>query len=67
MITISDDDADDLRSELSRFMCYYHYNPNGSDYSCLFCGGTPTPYRSDIVHRPDCDGERFLKLLESKE
>lgn len=49
--------ADKIRDLTSK----YSYNPNGSDYQCVFC------YAYDGNCEKDCESHEYLKALEPTE
>lgn len=55
----------EIASKIGDQMYHYHHNWDGSDYSCLFCYEEARPYDNQygIVHREDCDGDRWLNEL----
>lgn len=63
-ISLTDEQADAMAERIRGLMHHWHQNPMGSDYCCEFCGNTAETNRSPTIeHRPDCDGVRFLKIL----
>jgi hypothetical protein len=66
-VTIDSNDADEMYEEIQRLMCQWAPCHNDSDYYCAFCGHrTKTNIDHHIDHAPDCNGNRFLKLLETE-
>jgi hypothetical protein len=66
VIAIPKELAMELYGEILSFMnhhkpCFYSTN-----YICEFCGVRAMNNRSLVVHRPGCDGERYLKTLKGK-
>lgn len=60
---LTEEQTAEISETIRRFMDHYHWNPQGSDYSCLYCHKELEPKAHTIVHKDDCDGVRFLKLL----
>lgn len=71
-MNIKESTAARLRERIEGFMSHYHYNRDGSDYSCLFCyeelpAHPPYGNGGPIPHRSDCEGEQLLKDLAQPE
>lgn len=49
---------EELRDSLSSHMNSYHCNPQGSDYSCDFCGSLGRA-PDDLISHDDCLGEKL--------
>lgn len=52
-----------LQNELYSLMHHYNYNPDGSDYSCCFCGHQASINGETFKHRDDCLGEALHKTF----
>jgi len=55
---------EELQRETQSLMCHFHYNRDGSDWSCLYCGNEPPPRSYVIEHRDDCFGVKLTKRLD---
>lgn len=66
--TLTDDEAERLENIISSKLSYYHHNPDGSDYSCVYCGEFAAPAKrgGEIKHLPDCEGQVALALLSRR-
>ncbi len=63
-IQLSDEDAQEMASEIIDLMCNWSPSNQHADYQCEWCKERPQTNLSDIVHKPDCHGKKFLKLLQ---
>ena len=55
---------EELREETIPLLFRYNYNPNGSDWECVYCGQRQaTPGASEVAHDPDCFGVKLLEKL----
>jgi hypothetical protein len=64
---LSTGEAEDLSWHIRMLMNHFTSNPNGLDNQCLFCYQQVEPLQDRINHNKDCDGERFLKMLDRAE
>lgn len=62
-ITLSDEDAIELASEIQSLMNHYDPCSYAADYVCEFCGTRKYP-SSEMIHKPNCSGQKFLALLQ---
>jgi hypothetical protein len=53
-----------MTERIRALMYYYSYNSQGSDYICVFCQNRGRGNDDQIEHEDDCEGEKFLKILE---
>lgn len=65
-VVLDDKQADQLEQMIRQQMFVYRDNPNGSDYSCGWCGQYKPP-GSSFQHSDDCEGEAMLKLLSQRQ
>lgn len=65
-ITIPRDIAEEINSDLFNWMNSYHYNSQGSDYSCNFCHEYGQGDNQSINHKDNCLGVKLEKILFSQ-
>ena len=58
---------DELKAEFWSLLSQYHYNSQGSDYVCAFCGERPRTNMEEIKHRDDCFGIKLKEFFEGQD
>ena len=63
-IELSDEEAQEMASEIGDLMHNWSPNNHHADYQCEWCKERPHTNQGDIAHKPDCRGKKYLKLLQ---
>lgn len=64
IIILKGEDGRGLADKIRDLMYYYAYNRQGSDHICCFCSNRGRIGDDQIEHDDNCDGNKFLRLLE---
>ena len=56
-----------LKNELPSLMDYYSYDPQDSDYLCVFCGNRAETNHHPVKHKPNCLGQALYNELHPED
>ncbi len=63
MISLTDEQAEELLSEIQELRYQHSLSDNYADYRCAFCEERPPTNGGLIQHRADCLGNKYSELL----
>jgi hypothetical protein len=65
-VTLTEDQAGDLHNIITDLMHHWHPSSQTSDYCCEFCCNTANTNHGTVTHCDDCDGTKFLKIINDQ-